>query len=112
MDHPVEIIAKKIFYRTTECKPRDIFDLATVYQNDAASLCKCSSIFSPNIDELAHRLDMLIDSGRFSKEMEDIALQKKGYAILRKAPALCSAFIESIRSKMSSEEDNDYSPSM
>jgi hypothetical protein len=32
MDNPVEIVAKKMIYRADEFKPRDIFDLAVVYQ--------------------------------------------------------------------------------
>lgn len=30
LEHPTEIIAKKIYYRAEEFKPRDVFDLAVV----------------------------------------------------------------------------------
>ena len=34
LDDPVEIVAKKIFYRSEQVLPRDIFDLAIVYNSD------------------------------------------------------------------------------
>jgi len=34
LDDPVEIVAKKVFYRGSQVMPRDIFDLAIVYDSD------------------------------------------------------------------------------
>ena len=34
LDDPVEIVTKKIFYRSEQLLPRDIFDLAIVYNSD------------------------------------------------------------------------------
>lgn len=61
VEHPVEIIAKKVHYRLKHFKSRDIFDLLTVYKFAREALCGKKSFFEPYINALRERCQLLLD---------------------------------------------------
>lgn len=58
-DAPAEIVVKKAFYRASELRPRDVFDLAVVLDDESAGLRRHASVLSGKKDVLAARLAFL-----------------------------------------------------
>lgn len=54
-----EIIAKKIFYRGRNIKPRDIFDIAVAAQSDPDRTVTCLRAYRPKVEETIARLEQL-----------------------------------------------------
>jgi hypothetical protein len=49
LETPVEIVAKKLWYRGNRATPRDLLDLALVIEHHYDELLECREIFSKNI---------------------------------------------------------------
>jgi hypothetical protein len=99
ISHPVEIIAKKIFFRGTKLFPRDLFDIACVYNSsereNLLAACleipdKIKSFKSAFLKEIA------------KKEFVSYSLSNRGMILpggestIGKEFAICKAFLESI----------------
>lgn len=95
--HPVEIVAKKIFYRAEDFKPRDMVDLAAVYQHEPRELVASWPAFASQMNDLAYRIEELQSSGRYDEEIQKIQLTRHGKKICEEAPALCQTFLDDIR---------------
>jgi hypothetical protein len=63
IDQPTEIIAKKIHFRSDEFKPRDIFDLAFVFEDQKKTVLNNAYIFADYLDTLDARLTYLNEAG-------------------------------------------------
>jgi hypothetical protein len=61
-EYPVEIVAKKIMHRTESFKPRDAFDLSTVYNHCRKEMKESYALFSSVIDKLQDRIQLLYKS--------------------------------------------------
>ncbi|MDL2314461.1 nucleotidyl transferase AbiEii/AbiGii toxin family protein, partial [Desulfovibrio sp. OttesenSCG-928-C14] len=60
VDSPVEVVAKKVHFRASEFKPRDIFDLAVVYTHMKTEMLGSAAIFFPHLDVLADKIEALV----------------------------------------------------
>jgi hypothetical protein len=59
MDQPAEIALKKMHYRATDLKPRDIFDIAVVHAIDGQSLLANLHEVADKRGDLIHRLETI-----------------------------------------------------
>jgi hypothetical protein len=78
VEDPVEIVAKKMIYRTDEFKPRDVFDLAIVYDRRKADMLKVATLLSPAVEALTKRVDLLESSGQFESRLNGLKLLDGG----------------------------------
>ena len=72
IEHPIEIIAKKIAYRYESFKPRDIFDLATVYSKFKTAILKNIKIDKEKFFTLKERIIFLSQSDGLKTGLNDI----------------------------------------
>lgn len=93
VDHPVEIIAKKIEYRGEEFKSRDVFDLALVYSKLKLTLLKNLHLDIQKIDAVRNRITILEKEGILEKELKSINLLPGAKNILGKEYSLCQMFL-------------------
>lgn len=59
LDDPLEIVAKKIFYREDSFKERDMFDMAVVYYNDKHKFLSLSNKLELKINVLQSRMEKI-----------------------------------------------------
>jgi hypothetical protein len=111
-EHPVEIITKKIFYRADSFKPRDIFDLATVYRHCRKEMIKEALLFTNMIDTLQSRIQSLYRSGRLEAELNDMNLEQKNSLTANQSFVICKTFLDTIRKIVHQHENNTPSLSM
>jgi predicted nucleotidyltransferase component of viral defense system len=95
-EHPVEIVAKKIVHRTENFKPRDAFDLATVYNHYQQEMENCCALFTSIIDKLQDRIHLLYESGRLEVEMNAINIAKKEVQTARQIFTTCRSFLDTV----------------
>lgn len=57
LESPVEIVAKKLWYRGDRATPRDLLDLAVVIEQQYQEIINHSSIFSKNIEAFVHQCE-------------------------------------------------------
>jgi hypothetical protein len=58
-EHPIEILAKKFFYRASDFKIRDIYDFSIVSMQEKSNIIKHKDIFLSKYDELIERINKL-----------------------------------------------------
>lgn len=100
VEHPVEIIAKKIYYRAEEFKPRDVFDLAVVFLKKRDVVLKNASAFAEKLPALIQRIDALERSGELDKRLRQLAILSGGEKIHGNELELCKDFTASIEKKI------------
>lgn len=93
VEHPVEIIAKKIEYRSDEFKTRDVFDLAMVYSKLKLTLLKNVNIDAKKYEILNRRITELHKSGTLDSELINIRTLPGAEHIRGKEYSLCSSFL-------------------
>ena len=76
VDHPIEIIAKKIYYRPYDIKVRDVIDLAVVYQHfpEMINVFKEKRII-PDINEIKLSIERLKKTD-VSQTLNELSLEK------------------------------------
>lgn len=57
LESPVEIVAKKLWYRGDRATPRDLLDLAIVIEHQYEEIRKHDAIFSKNIEAFVHQCE-------------------------------------------------------
>lgn len=57
LESPVEIVAKKLWYRGDRATPRDLLDLAVVIEQKYEEILNHRSIFSKNIEAFVHQCE-------------------------------------------------------
>lgn len=62
LETPVEIAIKKLFYRPSSFKVRDIFDLAAVIEADGQELASFLDLVADRLDKAIDRIDALLDT--------------------------------------------------
>jgi predicted nucleotidyltransferase component of viral defense system len=89
MENPVEIVAKKKICRADEFKPRDIFDLAVVYQRNKADFLKVAPLLGPKVEPLMNRISLLETSGEFENQINELQILDGGKKIRGHELELC-----------------------
>jgi hypothetical protein len=59
IEHPVEVIAKKLFHRAETFFIRDFFDLSVVYRHYPTEVINLAINFPDKVDKISNRLDTL-----------------------------------------------------
>lgn len=93
VDDPVEVIAKKVFYRADEFKSRDVFDLAVVYSMRKEDMLHAADAFIPHLEKLMSRVAALISSGQLERECSELRLLDYGMEVRGHEIALYTDFI-------------------
>ena len=94
VDNPVEIIAKKIFFRADDFKARDVFDLAVVYARQKESLLQSVHSFGTKLGSLGKQLAALEESGTLTEQIALFDIAPGGEMVRGKEFSLCSQFIQ------------------
>ena len=81
LDHPVEIIAKKIEHRASEFKARDVFDLAIVYSQMKTTMFKNLDISKEKLICLKNRVCDLHESNILENQLQEISRLPAGEKI-------------------------------
>lgn len=81
LDHPVEIIAKKIEHRANEFKARDVFDLAIVYSQMKTTMLKNLDISKEKLICLNRRVCDLHESNILENQLQEISRLPAGEKI-------------------------------
>lgn len=81
LDHPVEIIAKKIEHRASEFKARDVFDLAIVYSQMKTTMLKNLDISKEKLICLKNRVCDLHESNILENQLQEISRLPAGEEI-------------------------------
>ena len=81
LDHPVEIIAKKIEHRANEFKARDVFDLAIVYSQMKTAMLKNLDISKEKLICLKNRVCDLHESNILENQLQEISRLPAGEKI-------------------------------
>lgn len=94
LENPWETAIKKIFYRSSTFKIRDIFDLASVIEKDGDVLFSCLPFVEDKLDRLNDRIDALMTI--YEKEAAaDINPTEAGRHLMGSAaPGLVMDFIQ------------------
>ena len=100
VDHPVEIVAKKIHFRAEDFKPRDVFDLAVVYAAQKPILLENAHVFAEKLEVLEARIADLHSSGVLEPGLQSLALSPGGQKVRGKEYGMCIAFIEAMQKKL------------
>lgn len=94
-DHPVEIVAKKIFYRCDEFKARDIFDQAVVimngYEDDLLQFC---SAHPDQTAKALSRTTAMIDDGALEIGLDALDILEGGQAAYQRCTTLIPEFFK------------------
>ena len=96
VEHPIDIVAKKIHFRAEEFKPRDVFDLAVVYQANKPALLKYAEAFEEKLDVLDTRLIALEESGMLDERLSALAILPAGEKVRGQEMAICRSFVQDI----------------
>lgn len=108
MDRPIEIIAKKIFYRHESFTIRDVFDLAMVYNSDAPALVSSLSVIDENIFEsLAKRIRNMAKLDMARIQMKNIDRLAGSKNIDGQEFSLCIEFVDAMCSHGKSPDKED-----
>ena len=96
MENPVEIVAKKMIYRADEFKPRDVFDLAVVYDKRKADLLKVAPLLAPKVEPLTNRINLLESSGQFESQINELQILDGGQKVRGRELDLCRQCLSEI----------------
>jgi hypothetical protein len=98
LETPWESAIKKIFYRSSTFKIRDVFDVAAVIDRDGAHLAPCISEVANKLDRLLDRIDALtpVYEERARKDLNPTEAGRK--YMTAEAIARVAAFIREWRS--------------
>ncbi|MDR0453344.1 MAG: nucleotidyl transferase AbiEii/AbiGii toxin family protein [Deferribacteraceae bacterium] len=77
LQHPTEIIAKKVHYRGDTFTVRDIYDLSVVMQNEKDSIIANKEIFAPKMEVINKRLDKTLKEKTILKDDKIISYDDK-----------------------------------
>lgn len=93
IDHPIEIIAKKIFYRFDSITIRDLIDIAIVYTKEKDNLVKTIDL----IDKIKILNDKILNKSiDFSNQLNKIKYLRDGLFIYGKEIEICQKFFKDI----------------
>ena len=100
VEDPVEIVCKKIFYRGSEALPRDIFDLAVVFNSDRQKdLVKATLKIEKEFNEFATTFKKLSLKPKYSDRYPEM-LRDEGLKIKGKEYQICDKFVSQVRKQL------------
>jgi hypothetical protein len=95
LETPIEIVAKKAFYRAAELRTRDVFDLAVVIDREGAALHRIRPVLAGKAALLRSRLDAIAKRYR-ERAAREIAVLPAGAPYLERAPDVVRAFLATL----------------
>jgi len=102
VEHPVEIIAKKIQYRAEDFTPRDVFDLAIVFAAQKNCMLQNVDAFAEKLPVLARRLEEL-QAGQLEERLSQLTILPGGEKIRGHELAVCREFVQSVEENLSKD---------
>jgi len=96
VEHPVEIVAKKIYHRADAFMPRDVFDLAVVFGTYRNDILRNAEAFAKELPILAKQIDAIERSNELEKWLRDHTILSGGQEIRGKEVRLCKEFIRAV----------------
>lgn len=99
LEHPVEIVAKKVHYRADEFKARDVFDLAMTFHKDRSTLAANAGCFLPHAKVLEERIDKLENRGELKFGFGAIESLSGGQEICGQEYHLCKLLLWDLRQR-------------
>jgi hypothetical protein len=80
-ERPVEIVAKKVFYRAVDFRVRDVFDLACLLEREPAEVAKEEALFKAKKDVIRVRLETMRPT--YKQQAERLMAVRPGFEKLR-----------------------------
>lgn len=80
-ERPVEIVAKKVFYRAVDFRVRDVFDLACLLEREPAEVAKEEDLFRAKQDILMERLETMRPT--YKEEAKRLIAVESGFEKIR-----------------------------
>ena len=100
VEDPVEIVCKKIFYRGSDALPRDIFDLAVVFNSDRQQdLIKAALKIEKKFNEFATTFKKLSLKPKYSDRYPEM-LKAEGLKLKGKEYQICDKFVSQVRKQL------------
>lgn len=99
IDHPVEIVAKKIKYRSESFTAKDFFDLAIVQTHMPEELIKVVPYCLEEKEKIENRLKSLQKDNLLEKYFQSMAIKTNGQIVRGKEENICLEFIKSFGTK-------------
>jgi len=96
VEDPVEIAAKKIIYRADNFKPRDIFDLAVVYDRLKDDFLKIAPLIAPKVEILTNRINHLKSLGQLETQFNDLEILDGGRKVRGQELEICRQCLSDI----------------
>ena len=103
IDHPIEIIAKKIFYRFDNITVRDLVDIAFVYSKEKDNLIQEIGLIE-KINVLYNKIS--IADTQFEKQFSKIKYLNDGLIIRGKEIEICKQFFNNVMNKDNINQQN------
>jgi len=105
-EDPVEIAVKKVFWRGDRFIPRDIFDLAVVYNANPPRLIEALLDYPDKAALLAEQVKAGIESGVYDKWAAAALILPAGEPFLKEAPQKVSLLLETVRQQAEEQESD------
>jgi hypothetical protein len=106
VENPLEIIAKKAFHRAENFTPRDVFDMAVVYEHRKHEIHKIAPVLKPKLENLAQRLDDLENTGHIEQSLEKLRILDDGRRFRGREMDLCRECVREIEKR----KDHAHAP--
>ena len=91
VETPTEIVAKKLHFRGTRLRPRDVIDLAVVCNDNPRNLSECTHLWEDQISGILDHLSSLRPT--FEDESSGLALLPPGEAVRSRALQIAMDFL-------------------
>ena len=109
-DDPVEIVTKKVFWRNDRVTPRDIFDLAVVYDACQQRLVDTLVKYSDKVAAWSEQFQSEAALGLYEKWAATAPILSSGKPFLDRAFRLVSALTETVRLQAGTKEQKHEDP--
>ena len=80
-ERPIEIVAKKVFYRAVDFRVRDVFDLACLLEREPEEVAKEEGLFFAKRDVIVVRLEAMRKT--YKEQARQLIAIKPGFEKLR-----------------------------
>lgn len=92
-EKPAEIIAKKVYYRGEQLKPRDVFDMAVVIEHDLEALRQCKDIFKDHREALLMNLERMERNSYLKSVLMELDIRPHAYSIRDSCAVIVKDFL-------------------
>jgi hypothetical protein len=97
IDTPAEVVAKKLLYRASGLRPRDLVGAAVVLAKEPGADAAVARIVAGKYDILSERIPALLERLAEPNAAQRFALLPAGEPYLARAGEILSAFLETVR---------------